>query len=100
MTINLRSCLDQCNSNLICEQKCLSRSVTKSFCETCSNSRQHEFLPPNKNQIKEIMSDHVNGNCDISNYQWTEWNNVKLFDGNDFETLVDHKRLFEYMKIV
>ena len=54
-----------------------------------------EYPPPNEFEIRKIMSDEsIDFGCNISNYQWTEWNNVKSLDENDFETLLDHRRLF------
>lgn len=87
LTLSLRACLDQCIGSFICEKNCLH--------EIEENKFREEFYAPNHDDILNIMTnDDYNDQCLHFDYQWTEWNSVTKSDTDDFETLLDHRRLY------
>ena len=95
MTISLRACLDQCIGDSKCEKNCIHRIEITNYCDDCAISEK--YFAPNHNAILNIMTtynDTYNDDCKHSNYEWTEWNSVSKSDKNDFETLIDHRRLY------
>ena len=96
MTISLRACLDQCIDDFKCEANCLRQTEDKKYCEDCASFNMKEmYFPPDHNEILNIMTnEEYNEGCRHLNYHWTEWNSVTKSDADDFETLLDHRRLY------
>ena len=95
---NLKICLDQCIGDLICETNCLSHIEVAKYYEDCDKSNLEQiYSAPNHQDILTLMTNDIDSNeCKHSNYQWTEWNSATSSDHDDFETLLDHRRLYGF----
>ena len=54
------------------------------------------FQAPEPSRTDEIFSDETTTNdtlCNGPNYEWTSWYSATTPNGNDFETLLDHRKL-------
>ena len=105
ITISLRACLDQCIDDLICENNCLRLTEVKRNCEDSASFNKKTsnmkiiYSPPDHKEILNIMTNEEYSEwCRHLDYHWTEWNSVTKSDADDFETLLDHRRLYGWIK--
>ena len=101
MTISQRACLDQCIDDFLCEDNCLRQTEDKKYCDDSASFNKKtsnikiKYFPPDHNEILNIMTnEEYNEGCNHLNYHWTEWNSVTKSDADDFETLLDHRKLY------
>ena len=95
---SLTICLDKCIGDFICEKNCLRLiEVTKYYGDCDASNLEQTYSAPNHQDILTLMTNDIDSNeCKHSNYQWTEWNSATSSDQDDFETLLDHRRLYGF----